>query len=180
MVISFFSSEIVLPAGQNRLCRDFTVRAVAPCCDLSRRFSTKCDLETDKYKRFATRAQKAHMQVESSPLIDHPDIFGNVRHGNRARTESMMSEDVSLVHARDAFGNTPLIVAVQNNELGIAELLVTKGADVDARNSKGNTALHFATKYHYIDIKKKLVHEWNANPNIRNSRWLLCADTHHV
>lgn len=178
MVISFFSSEIVLPSGHNKLCREFTIRAVAPCCDLSRRFSNTCDLDTEKYRRFAAVAKTS--QLHSAPIVDHPDIFGNIRHGNRARTEAMLRDDESLVHARDENGNTPLIVAVQNNQMVIAGLLIAKGADVDARNSKGNTALHFATKFNYDDIKRKLIEEWNANPNIRNSRWLLCADKQHV
>ena len=177
MVISVFSSEIVLPAGDNRISREFTVRAVAPCCDLSQRFSKRSDLNTDKYRRFATSAKKAIIQpAVSHPSSDHQDIFTSVRHGNRVRTQRLVDEDDSIAHARDAFGNTPLIIAAQNNQIDIAEILVLKGADVDARNTKGNTALHFACKYHYDEMKRRLVEEWNANPTIRNSRWILCAN----
>jgi len=177
MVISVFSSEIVLPAGDNRISREFTVRAVAPCCDLSQRFSKRSDLNTAKYRRFAASAKQAILQsVVLPPSSDHLDIFTSVRHGNRLRTQQLVDEDDSIVHARDVFGNTPLMIAAQNNHIHIAELLVMKGADVDARNTKGNTALHFACKYHYDEMKRRLVEDWNANPTIRNSRWILCAN----
>ena len=174
MVISVFSSEVVLPSGESRLNREFTVRAVAPCGDISQRFSKRCELNTEKYKRFAAHAKQA-IEIQNVQEV-HADIFASVRHGNRVRTEQLIKEDDSIVNCRDQYGNTPLIIAAQNNQLDIAELLVLKKADVDARNSKGNTALHFACKYHYHEMKRRLVEEWNANPSIRNTRWLLCAN----
>ena len=177
VVMSVFSSEIVLPSGQTRMSREFTVRAVAPCCDLSDRFSNRSELRTEKYKKFVERAKQGSVYRPPSLVVHHSDIFSAVRHGDRDATVRLIGEDESRVSARDEYGNTPFIIAVQNNRIDIAELLVSRGADVDARNLKGNTALHFSHKYKYEKLQKKLVNVWNANPAIRNTRWLLCAES---
>jgi len=174
MVLSVFSSEVVLPSGDGRVNREFTVRAVAPSDgNIAQRFSKRCDLNTDKYHEFVAKANQA---IQSMNDAQHADIFACVRHGNRVRAEELIREDRTRVNALDEFGNTPLIIAAQNNQVGIAEFLVLHGADVDARNCKGNTALHFATKYGYAEMQRRLVEEWKANTTIRNTRWLLSAD----
>ena len=45
----------------------------------------------------------------------------------------------------DQFGRTPLMFTVLADRLDCAEVLIKKGANVDARDNGGRTALHWAT-----------------------------------
>ena len=78
--------------------------------------------------------------------------------------------DVNIeLDAQDREGLTPLMIALQNDEKknkehdekknyqGVANLLIEKGADINKKNMKGETAFHFAAKTGRIDIVTKLV-----------------------
>jgi ankyrin repeat protein len=47
---------------------------------------------------------------------------------------------------RDGDGRTPLIHAAIDNRLAVADLLLESGADVDAQDRLGNSALHYAAQ----------------------------------
>lgn len=49
--------------------------------------------------------------------------------------------------AEDDKGNTLLVVACQNVNRALVELLVARRANVNHRNAQGNTPLHFAMAY---------------------------------
>jgi ankyrin repeat protein len=51
------------------------------------------------------------------------------------------------IDAEDAKGNTLLLVAAQNCNRRMVEMLLARGASINHRNSQGNTALHFAIVY---------------------------------
>ena len=48
------------------------------------------------------------------------------------------------VDVRDGSGNTLLMTAAQNGHEMLCRMLIERGADVNACNSRGNTALHFS------------------------------------
>ncbi len=52
----------------------------------------------------------------------------------------------SSVQARNELGLTPLQIAIQRGQFGAAALLLDNGAEVDARDPEGNTALHLAIR----------------------------------
>ena len=54
--------------------------------------------------------------------------------GDKARVTALLQENPDLVNSRDKFGNTPLHMAAKHDRVGIAELLLANGADVNARN----------------------------------------------
>jgi len=58
------------------------------------------------------------------------------------------SEDVLIVDEKT--GNQPIHLGAQNGHLDLVQFLIKQGADVNAQNKKGNTALHMSVEYDYI------------------------------
>jgi len=53
--------------------------------------------------------------------------------------------------------STPLIAAVVSNKLAIVDLVINNGAEVNAQNSKGWTALHYAAELSMKPVVKRLL-----------------------
>ena len=62
--------------------------------------------------------------------------------------------DLDLI---DSHGNTPLHLAVQQNNHEAAFLLIKNGADINARDEKGRTPLHRAAGYNAITVARLLI-----------------------
>ena len=59
------------------------------------------------------------------------------------KMRELLSLKPNLVNVHDPRnGNTAIHIAAQNGHLDVVTMLIETGADVDAKNSKGNTALH--------------------------------------
>ena len=63
------------------------------------------------------------------------------------------------IDEQDIDGYTPLMIAAKNGHRFTVELLVRRGADVNFRNVKGETALDIANKYRYKEIARFLQNE---------------------
>lgn len=89
--------------------------------------------------------------AEPNPTVAHisehdvEDIFSATRHGRVEEIERLLNKGVP-VDIRDQFGNTLLITACQNGNKRVAKAALRRGADINARNFKGNTPLHYC--YH--------------------------------
>ena len=64
-------------------------------------------------------------------------------------------------------GNRPLHIAAQNGHLELVKFLLGAGAEVNARNAGGQTALHMATSYD-LDAVVKLLNDAGADGTITN------------
>ena len=82
---------------------------------------------------------------------DDHKVFRRVRHGRVADVAALVSSGVD-VDIRDRFGNTPLVVAAQNDRKRISKLLVKAGADLNATNVAGNASLHYCYAYGHFDL----------------------------
>ena len=102
---------------------------------------------------------------------EHP-IFQKIRHGRVNEASAMLSGDGGGAgidpDVRDRFGNTPLIVATQNNRKRISKMCVKAGVPLSTFNNMGNSALHYCYSYGYFELGEYLVSK-GADPMVRNA-----------
>src|SRR5437870_657718 len=67
--------------------------------------------------------------------------------GDIVRLTELLEQNPSLVHALDANKRTPLHDAAVQSEVAAAELLLSNGADVQARDRWGATPLSYVGTY---------------------------------
>jgi ankyrin repeat protein len=89
-----------------------------------------------------------------------------VRSGDTRAVGKMLAENPGLVHARDRAGSTPLHHAAGFGTLATMQLLLDKGADVNAVNKRRSTPAFWAV---YDEAKVRLLLERGANINAKTS-----------
>ena len=93
----------------------------------------------------------------------------NARQGNLAAVKSFLAAGIDP-NVRDDEGGTALIAAVTGNQGDIVKLLLDKGADVNAKNKNGETALFWAPPMEGAGDVIRLLLEKGADTNIESSR----------
>ena len=81
---------------------------------------------------------------------DVEDIFRFARHGRCEEMEKLLEFGIPI-DIRDSNGSTLLITACQNGNKKIVKSLLRRGANINIRNFKGNSALHYCTQFGYSD-----------------------------
>jgi len=95
-----------------------------------------------------------------------------VRNNKVVELEAALENDLFIVNSvEENSGNTLLIVAVQNNNKRILKALLRRGASINHRNRRGNTALHFAFTYGYVQLAAYLMSK-GADDSLRNCEGL--------
>lgn len=74
---------------------------------------------------------------------------------------------------RDNFGNTALIVACQNGHKRALKAVLRRGADPNATNARGNTALHYCYAFGYGGTLGRYLMEKGGDSSIRNQSGLV-------
>ena len=75
--------------------------------------------------------------------------------GNLKKIKSMLNKEINiktLINAVDKENNTALILASKFGYSEIAKILIENGADVNAKNNDGKTALDYAEENDYKNI----------------------------
>lgn len=81
------------------------------------------------------------------------------------------------LQAKDGDGNTPLHLSCRSLSIEIIKYLISKGADMNARNKMELTPLHIATQCGYIKAAEILVQE-GAEVNCQDER--RCTPLHYA
>ena len=71
--------------------------------------------------------------------------------------------------------NKMLLTAAKSGSLDYVKLAIAKGANINTKDEKGSTALHWATYYEYTDIIRFLLMQ-GANPYITDNYGLTPID----
>jgi ankyrin repeat protein len=91
-----------------------------------------------------------------------------INHGASRRIVEVVLEYVDI-DAKFSNGQTPLLLAISNNQYDIVSLLLSKGANLRLTNNKDENPLIYVCKYsHFHDIMELLLKN-NANFNKRDS-----------
>ena len=72
------------------------------------------------------------------------DIFNAIESGDLGMVKELFTADPNIINTENAGGETPLFYGVRHGKKEIVEFLLSKGVDINARNSKGNTPLQQA------------------------------------
>ena len=80
------------------------------------------------------------------------------------------------VDAEDERGNTLLLVAAQNSNKRMVELLLARGASINQQNATGNTALHFAMAFDSDGLLGEYLIDHGADDTIENADGLTPYD----
>jgi uncharacterized protein len=73
-------------------------------------------------------------------------IHDAAKAGDLAKVKTLLEDYPMMVSLKDKNGYTPLHLAALNGHKDVVELLLAKGADIDARNKEGKTPLQRALK----------------------------------
>lgn len=100
-------------------------------------------------------------------LEEQSAFFEACRRGDRSKVEELYKGNPALLNIEDVKGFTPLIIAVYNNQPGVVDFLLSKGARADMQDQAGNTALMGVCFRGYKELAEKLI-EADVDVNQRN------------
>ncbi len=99
---------------------------------------------------------------------DVDDIFSFARHGRCEEVERLLTRGIP-VDVKDPHGNTLLTIACQNGNKRVAKAVLRRGANINARNFKGNTPLHYCHHYGYGDSLGVYIISKGADVSAKNN-----------
>jgi ankyrin repeat protein len=110
------------------------------------------------------RAEAARAEI-GVPSLD--TVFSQARNGRIKRVEESLNMGFPI-DAEDEKGNTLLLVACQNSNKRLVEMLLVRGANINHQNAQGNTALHFALAFDGEGALGEYLIEHGADDTIDN------------
>ena len=117
---------------------------------------------------FSLEWLRSRPSSEVPPEVMHRDIFvGSAGSGDMQTMLEMLEQGVDInVHAPFG-GPTALIVAARFGHIDIVETLLARGANVNAEDDYGQTALYFAKKNSKTEIIEMLEAAGGTSPPVK-------------
>ena len=107
------------------------------------------------------------------PSID--TVFSQARNGRIKRVEESLNLGFKI-DSEDERGNTLLLLAAQNSNKRLVEMLLLRGSNVNHQNQAGNTALHFALTFDQDGLLGEYLIEHGADDSLENAEGLTPYD----
>lgn len=107
----------------------------------------------------------AGLALSSCSVQAPPELFTAVKEGDLDYTKTILQENPKFVNSKDESGFTPLILAASAGNRDLCEVLIAKGADLEARGQHG-TALYEASIGNYKNVVELLINK-GANVNVQ-------------
>lgn len=82
---------------------------------------------------------------------------------------------MAIGQTQESSGNTLLHIAAQNGNKRAAKCLLRRGIDINARNHRGNTAVHYCFAYGYVELGEYLISK-GGDDLIKNVDGLSCYE----
>ena len=102
-------------------------------------------------------------QTEDNETIDINIFTKACAHGDMNFIKNNIDK-LKSINELDLSGSTALITAVTNNRYELTEFLLNHGADINAHNGSGWTALHIAVAFDIADYERDVDPD-NLDPN---------------
>mmetsp|Transcript_14029 Transcript_14029/g.20968 ORF Transcript_14029/g.20968 Transcript_14029/m.20968 type:complete len:526 (-) Transcript_14029:127-1704(-) len=137
----------------------------------------KIIVNREKLKPLTMQEKRMQEAVEIEELADNTrkdmgvpsidTVFSQARNGRVKRVEESLNLGFKI-DAEDERGNTLLLLAAQNSNKRLAEMLIIRGANINHQNASGNTALHFALAFDAEGALGEYLIEHGADDSIEN------------
>ena len=104
------------------------------------------------------------------------DLFEAIESGDIAAVKEILDKNPELIEIKNKDGQTPFLHSILCDQLKIAELLLSRGADINSRNGEGETlSLHLSALYNKkewvefllkngADVNMKTANEYGITP----------------
>lgn len=108
--------------------------------------------------------QKTKTFCADKDMEIHEKLRSFIRHNRVSEVEEVLSDSSHaslpphvLIHHKDDFGNTLLHAAAQSGSRRMVKLCLQHGADINAQNYQGLTALHYCFGLGYTELGNYLL-----------------------
>lgn len=103
-------------------------------------------------------------------VTDLDRVHDDCRRGHKSAVYEAINQTPALVQQAGNLGFTALHWAAQTGHVDIVELLLHSGADPNAVNANGDTALHLAAwKQHALVVAALLQEQFKARTDLKNN-----------
>ncbi len=142
---------------------------------LSREKLKPLSQQEKQLKEAVEREEKADVAREEMGVPSLDAVFSQARNGRVKRVEESLNLGFQI-DAEDEKGNTLLLIACQNSNKRLVEMLLLRGAKINHQNALGNTALHFAIAFDSEGAIAEYLIEHGADDTIENIQGLTPYD----